>query len=207
MGLGAEQAMGANDNNFSDADIRPALRSLLLSQHRDEPGTILVEELGFCRGQTRIDLAVVNGLLHGYEIKSDRDSLRRLSGQIDFYGKVLDRATLVVGERHLGEAVAMLPQWWGVLRVEVGSNGPRFRTARRGSKNPDRDPRSLVELIWLEEAVALLERRDAARGVRGKPRRVVWDRICEHFALEESAEAVRCHLKARVALEAPVRLS
>jgi len=28
-----------------------------------------------------------NGLLHGYEIKSDRDSLRRLATQVDVYGK------------------------------------------------------------------------------------------------------------------------
>lgn len=195
------------DSSFSDADIRPALRSLLLSQHGDEPDTILVEELGFCRGRARIDLAVVNGQLHGYEIKSDRDSLRRLSSQIDLYGKVLDLATLVVGERHLREAAEMLPAWWSILRVDTSSTGPRFRTLRRGRENPDQDPRSLVELIWLDEAVALLEQRDAARGVRGKPRRVVWDRLCEHFALEEIAETVRCRLKARVAPEAPVRLS
>ena len=120
---------------------------------------------------------------------------------------IRDRATLVVGERHLREAAEMLPAWWGILRVDTSSTGPRFRTLRRGRENPDQDPRSLVELIWLDEAVALLEQRDAARGVRGKPRRVVWDRLCEHFALEEIAETVRCRLKARVAPEAPVRLS
>jgi hypothetical protein len=42
-----------------------------------------------------------------------------------------------------------------------------------------------------------LEQRDAARGVRGKPRPVVWDRVCEHFGVEEIAAAVRSRLKVR----------
>jgi hypothetical protein len=198
--------MRIGDRSFSDADIRSALRFRLLKQYRDDPGTIVLEELGFCRGQARIDIAVVNGLLHGYEIKSERDSLRRLNAQLDFYGRVLDRATLVVSERHLDKAVEMIPGWWGVLRVEVGPTGPRFRTLRRERKNPDRNPRALVELIWLEDALALLEKRGVARGFRGKPRRMVWDRICEHFKVDEIAETVRNSLKARAAHQAPARL-
>ena len=196
-----------NNISFSDADIRPPLRTMLLSQIGSEPDTVLVEELGLCRGQARIDLTVVNRVLHGYEIKSDRDSLRRLGTQVDLYGKVLDRATLVVGERHIDDAVGMLPAWWGVLRVDGGSTAPRFKMIRRSQENPDRDVRSLVELIWLDDAVALLEERRAARGIRGKPRRVVWDRLCEQFSLEELAQWVRSHLKARVAPQAPLRPS
>jgi hypothetical protein len=198
--------MRISDRNLSDADIRSALRSRLRNKYRGDSDTILLEELGFCRGQARIDVAVVNGLLHGYEIKSERDSLRRLGAQLDFYSRVLDRATLVVSERHLDKAIEMIPEWWGVLRVEVGSRGPRFRTLRRESKNPGRDPRSLVELIWLDDALALLEKRGIARGFRGKPRRMVWDRICEYFKLDEIAEAVRNHLKARAAHQALPRL-
>ena len=184
-------------STFRDADIRPELRSLLLRQNQNERGTVLVEELGFCWGQARIDLALVNGLLHGYEIKSDRDSLRRLGGQVHLYGKVLDMATLVAGDRHVDEAAESLPDWWGILKVKTGASGPSFESLRSGRKNPHRDPRALVELIWLDEAIALLEQRGFTRGVRGKPRRVVWDRVCEHFALEEIASLVRCRLKAR----------
>ena len=197
--------MSGDDSTLGDADIRPALRSQLLSDYRDQTDTTLIEELGICRGQTRIDFAVVNGVLHAYEIKSDRDNLRRLRGQVDRYGEVVDLATLVVGERHVDRAIKMLPSWWGVLRVECGPTGPRFNLLRGALRNPDRNPRSLVELLWLDDAVALLERRDAARGVRGKPRRVVWDRICDCFSLEEIAETVRLHLKARSVSEAAQR--
>lgn len=190
-----------------DADIRPALLAQLSKKHSHEPSTVFVEELGFCRGQARIDVAMVNGHLHGYEIKSDRDSLRRLSGQIDIYNAVLDRATLVVGERHLPQALEIIPSWWSVVLTQAGSTGPRFRPLRRGRKNPGRDSRSLVELLWLDDAIAMLEERNVARGVRGKPRRMVWDRVCEHFSLDEIAETVREHLKTRATSRVtPLRL-
>ena len=186
-----------------DAEIRSALRSSLLAKHAADADTVIIDELGVCRGKVRVDVAVVNGMLHGYEIKSDRDSLRRLSGQVDFYGRVLDQATLVVGERHLAKTLEMVPAWWGILRVQVCTTRLRFRTLRRGRKNPCREPRSLVELLWLDDAVALLEKRGAARGIRGKPRRIVWDRVCEYFAEDEIAETVRAHLRARVEPQAP----
>lgn len=182
---------------LSDADIRPALRSWLTAKHACEADTVYLEELGICQGQARLDVAVVNGKLHGYEIKSDRDSLRRLINQAIIYNRVVDRATLVAGERHLSKALGLLPDWWGVLCVESKSCNSRFKTVRRGRQNPGRDPRSIVELLWFDDAIALLEQRDAARGVRCKSRRVVWDRVCENFDVDEIAAAVRTHLKAR----------
>ena len=178
----------------NEAEIRSAIRSRASD---DDAGAVVLDELGICRGQVRVDVAVVNGIIHGYEIKSDRDNLRRLNGQIDLYGRVLDRATLVVGSRHLAGALDLLPTWWAVLRVDATRQGARLRAIRKGRKNPGRDPRALVELLWLDDALELLESRGADRGIRGKPRRVVWDRVCEHFSVEEIAAAVRKKLKAR----------
>lgn len=183
--------------SLADSDIRPALRALLLRRHASESGTVILDELGICRGLARVDVAVVNGIVHGYEIKSDRDSLRRLAAQADLYGRVLDRATLVVGERHLDEALEVVPAWWGVLRVGSTASGPRLVRHRRGDLNLRRDARALVEFLWLEDAMALLERRDETRGVRGMSRRFVWDRICERIDMEEIDAAVRSQLKAR----------
>lgn len=186
-----------------DTSIRLALRLRLLLKHADEADTVVIEELGLCRGQVRVDVAVVNGLLHGYEIKSDRDCLRRLGVQVEVYGKVLDQATLVVGDRHMLEALAIVPAWWGVLYVHPTATGLRFKTVRRARKNPRRDPRALVELLWLDDAIALLEERNAVRSVRGKPRRIVWDRVCDHFGIDEIAAAVRAKLKARATNQDP----
>lgn len=180
-----------------DAGIRPALLARLSGHHLDEPGTVIIEELGLCRGKVRVDVAVVNGSLHGYEIKSDRDSLRRLANQVHMYGKVLDRATLVVGERHLPKALTFLPEWWGVLRIITTTRGLQFKAVRRGRKNPKKDPRALVELLWYEDAIALLEEHNIARGLRGKPRQMLWDKICEQFHPGDIATVVRTQLKTR----------
>lgn len=196
--------MGRAGAAVGDAEIRSALREYLQLKHPAGSDTVLLEELGLCRGQVRVDLAVVNGLLHGYEIKSDRDSLRRLEGQVELYGKVLDKATAVVGGSHLGQVLESVPEWWGVLLVQEVARELRFRTIRRGRMNRQRESRALVELLWLEEAIALLEQRDVARGVRGKPRRMVWDRVCVHFEVDEIADAVRAHLKARVEPPSPL---
>ena len=182
-----------------DEQIREALRVLLGNAHRSDAQTVILEELGLLRGEVRVDLAVVNGVLHGYEIKSSRDTLRRLRSQVAIYGRVLDRATLVVGARHLRQAVSMLPEWWGVLVASPGSAGIELVTVRDEHDNPGRQARSLVELLWLEEATALLAERGDLRGARGKPRRVVWQRVCERYTLDEIAAVVRERLKARVA--------
>lgn len=193
------------DSALGDAEIRPALRSLLLAEHAGEGDSVFLEELGFCRGQVRIDLAVVNGRLHGYEIKSDRDTLKRLDRQLEIYNRILDRATLVVGERHLDEALELLPEWWGLLRIDPSSDRPRFTTIRQSRKNPLRHARTLVELLWRDDALALLARRNAARGVMSKPRIAVWDRLCEHFDVDEIAAEVRKCLKARQVRPDPAR--
>jgi hypothetical protein len=188
---------------LADQDIRPILRSHL-RKNACETDSVMLEELGLCRGRVRIDVAVVNGSFCGYEIKSDRDSLRRLAEQVEFYNKVLDQATLVVGERHIREAVSMIPEWWGILCVDPTYGAPRLNSLRAVTKNPKRDPRALVELLWLENAIALLEAHGAARGIKGKPRRVVWDRVCEHFQIDEIAAAVRAHLKTRATQKDPL---
>jgi hypothetical protein len=156
-----------------------------------------VDELGLCRGKVRLDLAVVNGLFHGYEIKSDRDSLRRLNDQASIYSLVLDRATIVVGSRHLKATTQIIPDWWEILRFELRQNSPCFEIVRLGRNNPGRDSRALVELLWLDDALTLLEQRCAARGIKGKPRRFLWDRLCACLDVEEIAGAVRTQIKAR----------
>lgn len=197
--------MGANRSSRAhcektplyDTEIRPALRLKILGDYGDEPDSVLIEELGLCRGQVRVDMALVNGHIHGFEIKSDRDSLKRLAGQAEIYNKVFDRMTIVTGERHLDGVTENLPLWWGVLQVIQRGSGVRFKSHRKEKQNPCRDSRTLVELLWLDQAITLLEQRDAARGTRGKPRRMVWDKVCECYTLDEIAENVRESLKAR----------
>ena len=186
----------------SEADIRNALREWVSNKRKHGSAIALVEELGICQGKARIDLAVVDSHFEGFEIKSSRDSLRRLHHQVEQYSKVLDRATVVVGKRHVEAAKETVPEWWGILVVDDDRTPLRIKSIRTPKRNKSVDPRALVELLWYSEAMVLLEKISAARGVRGKPRRVVWDRVCEYFKTSEIAAVVRKQLQARKGIKA-----
>jgi hypothetical protein len=69
------------DRATKDGHLRIALKRRLLTRYSDHPSTLILEELGLKHGAARIDIAVVNGDLHGYELKSDSDTLSRLPRQ------------------------------------------------------------------------------------------------------------------------------
>ncbi len=87
-----------------DRDVRMALHHKVLMDHHEDSNTLVLDELGLRHGICRVDIAVVNSYLHGYEIKSDADTLERLPSQISVYSAVLDRVTLVVGKTHISQS-------------------------------------------------------------------------------------------------------
>ena len=62
-----------NDNFIptNDKTIRGALKDKIRKELSSDPYYRIIEELGIFQGQARIDLAVVNGSIHGFELKSD----------------------------------------------------------------------------------------------------------------------------------------
>src|SRR4051812_2250535 len=81
-------------NYLRDKEIREAVRTKLLEIHKEERGTAIIDELSLCQGDARVDLAVVNGSLSGYEIKSDRDTLVRLPNQQTKYALCFNAMTI-----------------------------------------------------------------------------------------------------------------
>lgn len=86
----------------NDFMIRSTLQKKLTDEYCTDGDTIIVNELGICQGSARVDMAVVNGSLNGYEIKSDMDTLQRLPIQKEYYSQVFDNMVIVIGEKHLG---------------------------------------------------------------------------------------------------------
>lgn len=181
-----------------DADLRSALHKKVLRDHHGQPDTLVIDELGLWYGTARVDIAVVNGRLHGYEIKSDRDTLDRLPGQREVYNNVLDRVTLVVGEIHLDKALKLIPRWWG---VKVATAGPRkavhFHEERPPLANPSLCPVAVAALLWCEELTEVLASMDAVRGLRGKSRDRLSRALAALLPLDELRALVRGRLKER----------
>ncbi|WP_154793416.1 sce7726 family protein [Occultella kanbiaonis] len=180
-----------------DRHVRSALHAQLTAEHwADADDTVRVDELGLC-GEVRVDVAVVNGTLSGYELKSASDTLRRLPTQVDVYSRVLDHATLVVAENHAEHSLALIPEWWGCLVADWDGAHVTLREHRPAGTNPGIVPYALAQLLWRDEALSLLERHGADRGVRSKPRTVLWQRIAERVALDDLRAEVRQCLKGR----------
>jgi hypothetical protein len=181
-----------------DSDVRGALIAKELRRQIENENTRVVPELPVCLGDVRIDIAVINGSLVGYEIKSASDTLRRLPIQAEYYSRVFDRVVLVVDERHLQKARGLVPAWWRLISVRAGRNGqPVLSSVRRGKSNPSVDPLALAQLLWKNEAMAVLERHGLDRGVRTKPVRFLWARLSSELCVEALRREVLSALKAR----------
>lgn len=170
----------------------PAIRAAWLHRLGGSRRGCVIEELGLFRGAVRLDIAVVTNVLHGIEIKSERDTLRRLPEQLAAYGQILDVGTLVVGATHADGALELAPPWWGVVAAERGARGAlRFKRMRRGCRNHGVSARALSELIWRDEALSMLRDRNAARGLSDQPREVLWDHLATAYSTDELRAAVR----------------
>jgi hypothetical protein len=180
-----------------DADVRTALRRELEEHFRDDPDTRIVEEMGIWSGSARIDIAVINGELHGYELKSERDTFERLPRQIDLYNRVFDKAIPVTGKRHLRKAKDCVPGWWGIIVASWKNDEVVLSFARKARRNRHIDPYLLARLLWRAEALALLERIGIDHGVRSRSVDKMAARLAERLPIEDLAREVRAVLKAR----------
>ncbi len=180
-----------------DVEVRCSLHNRLTVQFAGDSSTVLVDELGICQGQVRIDVAAINGHFYGFEIKAAADSLKRLDSQVEAYGLVLDYAAVVAAKKHIVEAKQRLPAWWGIYLARYQDKSLVIELVREPQLNPQVDSRALAELLWHQDTLKMLEDRNALRGFRGKPRRMAWDRLCEVYTLDEIRDSVRMRIKER----------
>ena len=123
----------------------------------------VIAELTVPISRERADLAVVGEQIWCYEIKSARDSLRRLQRQVSAFERLAHRCVLVVASRHLVSAVEQVAEHWGLL--EAPDDGSPLRWHRQPDVNNRLDTKTLLRLLWREEAEHVL------REIDGEPRR------------------------------------
>lgn len=179
-----------------DRDIRAALHVRLKENHAHEADTIIIDELSLCQGDARVDLAVVNGSLSGYEIKSDRDTLLRLPKQRFIYGRCFDEMTIVVGTRHVSTATSLVPRWWGIWEAIASPGGVTFRIRRETGRQSRISPRRIVKLIWKNEALNALKKIGIMSRTKAR-RDELWKLLLENVSHDHLREIVRDALKAR----------
>jgi len=108
---------------MNDSIIRNNFHRKKLKKYHEDKNTLVIDELGLNHGKNRADIAVVNGLIIGYEIKSSSDTLSRLEEQIKSYNAIFDKVNIIVGSCHLENIQKHLPEWWGIIHAEKGPRG------------------------------------------------------------------------------------
>lgn len=122
---------------------------------------ILINELGFYNkdiestidNSFRADVALANGRLVGFEIKSEKDSLKRWPSQMSAYTNVFDEVWLCTHAKHLECALKITHKNIGILLVDsLGSIAVVRNAKEAGSLNNVYD---LSGLLWKDEIVDL----------------------------------------------------
>lgn len=136
---------------YSETELRQALFAHL---RRTAPAAQVLEELGI--EGARIDVALLDHGLTGFEIKSDFDTLDRLAHQMHAYHRVFDTLTVVTTAPFATQVELLLPSWWGLWLAREGADGTvQLEFVRAASENPRQEARSLLGLLWRQEALAL----------------------------------------------------
>lgn len=126
-------------------------QKILLGRHSLNTATILNE---LRAGNSKADVVVLNGTASVYEIKSERDTLQRLTGQLNDYMRVFASVNVVVSPAHVGPVLALAPADVGVL---VLTDRYTLRSERLAQERPERiDPMLVLDSLRVGEALQVL---------------------------------------------------
>lgn len=183
---------------MNDEEIRQNFHRKKLRRQHAQKDTLVIDELGLNHGKCRADIAVINGHLIGYEIKSNNDSLRRLEEQIKSYSAVFDKVSIVVGDRYINSIQSHIPKWWGIIVSRRGSKGAvNFETIRKAQKNKSIEPISIAQLLWRNEAAEILSEKKLPPKILRQPRDVLYEQLADLLSANELRKIVRDYLKRR----------
>ena len=182
----------------NDLMIRNAMYNKLATIQKYDPTTIIVPEVEICMGYSRADIMMVNGILHGFEIKSDRDTLERLKSQIGYYEQVFEKITIIIGEKFTNEITSIIPQYWGIIEASFYKNGSiKLSKLRTPKKNIYIDEYSLVQLLWKDEILEELSLMKLDKGIRSKSRNYLAQTLVENTSKKILLDIVKNKLKSR----------
>jgi hypothetical protein len=100
--------------------------NILLGRHSLNTASMLTE---FRAGACKADLVILNGTATVYEIKSERDSLSRLSKQISNYQKVFSKIYIVASESHVEKILNVTPKNVGLMYLKKSNSICTLREA------------------------------------------------------------------------------
>lgn len=166
-------------------------------QDNENKDYLIVNELGLCKSDAILDIAYIGSYIHGYEIKSEADTLVRLKNQMEVYNKCLKYITIITCKNHLKKVLEIVPDFWGVILAYEENELIKFEYIRKEKENNLVDKHELIKLLWHEETLNILNERNLSKGVKSKSKDILWNRLSENVTLEELEIIITNTLKNR----------
>lgn len=152
------------DQSLSPIVLRNSLKDWVQKLFETTNYDIFINELGFYNKNPnssvdtsyRADLALANGRLVGFEIKSEKDTLKRWESQKWAYTNVFDEVWLCIHAKHIQEALTNTPKHIGII---LADNFGNFTIVRKAVSNHGlNNIYDLSGLLWREELDELLKK-------------------------------------------------
>lgn len=116
--------------------------------------------------RARIDLlALFPEELHGFEVKSAHDRLKRIHRQARAYSRYCSRLTLVIHPKHAAEVVKKIPACWGLVLATGSGKDIQFQELRPTQPNELLCHSAVLGLLWKAELCAVLREVNYPKGV------------------------------------------
>ncbi len=128
-------------------------------------------------GKSRADVVMITPeALIGLEIKSDADTYERLARQVRDYDRYYDYNMIVVGTRHAMHIEEHVPEYWGIITVEMVNGAADFYQLRKPLPNPKMKWKEKLKILWREELYHIQMQNHMPK-YRDKSKRFVIDRL------------------------------
>ena len=170
--------------NRDDYVYRQAItQKIVLGRHNLRTATVLNEVRAV---ESKADVVVLNGTSTAYEIKSERDSTRRLLGQLADYRRVFASVSVVTSPMQRDSILGLVPEDVGVI---VLSDRYTLSAVRDAAVSPERvQPEAILATLRAEEAGAVL--RELGRAIPEVPNTL---RFGEHLKVFRLLDPVETH--------------
>lgn len=142
---------------MKDPCIRQLLKKTELQHFCNDFNSKVIDEFCLPVAKARIDIAVINGSIHGYEIKSASDTLQRLPSQIEAYTKVFDYLSIVTEDKYHKRILRFIPSWVGLIICKETKGVRTIKSVRKPKLNRKKQSFFLAKLLWRDELISILE--------------------------------------------------
>jgi frataxin-like iron-binding protein CyaY len=182
-------------NMLNESDIKAALIDKLIERGMLQ-NAVLINEMVVANWSRRADIAVVNGKLYAFEIKSDFDSLQRLEGQVSAYLDRFDKVTVVTTRKFANLISEQMPPDVEIWEATSEEGEVSFRVARRGKTKEITCKRTLCGFLLKSEIVSFLRQRNELSSLHEMNRDELIS-MAKGYSLKDLRSYVLSCLKAR----------